>query len=37
MRQPGDIDGDPPGLIFRQHLGLQRFGFGAVIFVRRVL
>jgi hypothetical protein len=25
--QPRDVDGDPPRLVFRQHLGLQRFGF----------
>jgi hypothetical protein len=27
IRQPRDVDGDPPRFVFRQHLGLQRFGF----------
>jgi hypothetical protein len=27
LRQPRDIDGDPPCFVFRQHLGLQRSGF----------
>jgi hypothetical protein len=27
LRQPRDVDGDRPRLVFRQHLGLQRFGF----------
>jgi hypothetical protein len=27
LRQPRDVDGDPPRFVLRQHLGLQRFGF----------
>jgi hypothetical protein len=27
LRQPRDVDGDPPGLVLRQDLGLQRLGF----------
>jgi hypothetical protein len=25
FRQPRNVDGDPPRLVFRQHLGLQRW------------
>ena len=30
LRQPRDIDGDPPRLVFRQHPGLRGVGFAVL-------
>jgi hypothetical protein len=35
--QPRDVDGDPPRLVFRQHLGQQCFGFSGGEFLHATL